>query len=86
MNLSINRGISEKIRAPRTLFVHFPHGASFGEPGNANQQLTILRDLLALVYEATEPGAIVDATYRWRRTEYALIGPEAFAGLGPTGA
>ena len=51
-----------------------------------NQQLTILRDLLALVYEATEPGAIVDATYRWRRTEYPPIGPEAFAGLGPTGA
>ena len=82
MSLSINRDISEKIPAPRTLYVRFPHGAPFGEPGNTAQHRTILFDVLRLAYEATEPGKIVDAPYRWKRGTYQAIPAEAFAGLG----
>ena len=67
---------------PRALFLRFPHGASFGEPGNANQQMTILRDLFALAYEAERPGVIVDAPYRWRRSEYEAIDSAELAAIG----
>lgn len=73
VNLSINRGISEKLRAPRTLFVKFPHGASLGEPGARDQQMAILRDLFRLLYDAEEPGQIVEPGYRWRRFDPGTV-------------
>ena len=73
VNLSINREFSEKIRAPRAAFVPFPYGAPFGEPGNADQQMTVLRDLLWLLLIARTPGRIVDLPYRWRRSRYTAV-------------
>jgi hypothetical protein len=58
VSLSINRQISEKILAPRAAFVKFPRGASFGEPHNRLQQMTILRELLLLLQTATTPDGI----------------------------
>lgn len=78
VNLSINRQFSEKVPAPRTAFVKFPYGASFGEPGNENQHMTILRDLFQLLYSATEPGKIVDLPYQWRRTKYEPVTAQSF--------
>ena len=79
MSLSINLEISEKIGAPRTVFVRFPHGAPFGEPGAMNQRMTVLRDLLRTLQEASEPGVIVEPGYQWRRTEYPPVAPSSFA-------
>jgi hypothetical protein len=73
ISLSINREWSEKVRAPRTGFVKFPYGAGFGEPGNLDQQMTILRDLFVILQSATEPGKIVDLPYRWRRSKYEPV-------------
>lgn len=78
VNLSINLKISEKLRAPRTVFVKFPHGASFGEPGNLNQQRMILRDLFKALFGLEEPGRIIEPGYRWKRTSYDPVGPESF--------
>ena len=78
ISLSINRDISAKIGAPRTVFVHFPHGAPFGEPGAKNQRMTVLRDLLRTLQEASEPGVIVEPGYRWRRTEYPPVALDSF--------
>ena len=76
--LSINRSVSERVVAPRTAFVRFPHGASFGEPGQVAQQMTILRDLLLLLVTAQKPGTIVDLPYRWKRWQYGPVTPESF--------
>ena len=78
MNLSINRAISSRIGCPRTVFVKFPHGASFGEPGARDQQLTVLRDLFWSLQDLKEPGAIVEPGYRWRRTDYPPVPLESF--------
>ncbi len=71
--LSLNREISEKIRAPRTLYLRFPYGSPLGEPGNVDQHLTILRDMLAALVRIDEPGIILDLPYRWRRETYRPV-------------
>ena len=78
ISLSINREFSEKIPAPRSAFVKFPYGAAFGEPGNADQQRTLLRDLLVILQRASEPGKIEDLPYQWRRTKYERPDKESF--------
>jgi len=76
--LSINRAISERIGAPRSVFVRFPHGASFGEPAAVDQQRTVLRDLCWALQDLAEPGGIVEPGYRWRKTTYDAVDPGSF--------
>ncbi|MFC1850183.1 hypothetical protein ACFL27_08335 [candidate division CSSED10-310 bacterium] len=85
ISLSINRPWSEKVEAPRTVFVHFPYGAPFGEPGIYKQHLTILRDLLHVLQSAQEPGQIVDLPYKWKRTQYDQVPYDSFE-IRPAGA
>ncbi len=73
--LSINRAITERIAAPRSVFVKFPHGAAMGEPGNVEQQTTILRELLWAAQDLDEPGGVVEPGYRWRRSSYEPVDP-----------
>ncbi len=70
MTLSLQRTVSEAVRPPRTLFVRWPFGHPFGEAGARAQQLHVLLALLDLARDATEPGLIVDAPWRWRRETY----------------
>lgn len=74
MCLSNNRSISEKMRAPRALFLKFPYGATLGEPGAKEQHRAILRDAFRVLKDAREAGYIEDSPYRWRRTDYPPIG------------
>lgn len=76
VNLSLNREVSAKVKAPRSLYLRFPYGAALGEPGNIDQQRTILRDMFAALTSVEEPGTIIDLPYRWRREEY---GPVSFS-------
>jgi len=76
--LSINRDISVRIGAPRTVFVRFPHGTAFGEPHAVDQQRTVLRDLLWAAQQQAEPGVMIEPGYRWRRTEYSPVDSASF--------
>ena len=78
VNLSINLEISEKIGAPRTVFVRYPHGAPFGEPHAVHQQMTVLRDLLRAAQELAAPGNILEPGYQWRRTAFQPVSPGSF--------
>jgi hypothetical protein len=78
VNLSINLEISQKIGAPRTVFVRYPHGAPFGEPHAHHQQMTLLRDLLRAAQELATPGTILEPGYRWRRTTFKPVTPSSF--------
>jgi len=80
--LSLNREISEKILAPRTLYLRFPYGAPLGEPGNIDQQRTIIREMCEALTCLDEPGTLVEMPYRWRRDTY---GPVDFGGLKKQG-
>jgi D-proline reductase (dithiol) PrdB len=77
VTLSLNREISRKVESPRCLYLRFPYGAPLGEPGNVDQQRTILKDMFDALRTVDCAGTIIDLPYRWRREEY---GPVAFKG------
>ena len=55
--------------APRTLYVRFPYGNPFGEPGDASTQRTILEAALRWLYDAPEPNALFRLRVNWRRSK-----------------
>ena len=57
--------ITERIRPPRAAFLNFPLGNQTGRPHEAEEQRSILRDVLSLAETATEPGQIVQLPYAW---------------------
>jgi hypothetical protein len=46
---------------------------AMGEPGNVEQQRTVLRDLLSMARAAPSPGLLADLPHRWRRETYPPI-------------
>ncbi len=63
--LTMNRDIAENVRAPRALWVHFPYGAPLGPAHQPETQLAVIREALALLESATQPGTIVEAATDW---------------------
>ncbi len=70
IGVSIVRSYSEQVRPPRTVFLRWPYGHPFGEPGNTAQQRTVVQAALKALLDVTEPGTIIDLPYRWRREKY----------------
>jgi len=64
--VSMRPEISFAMKVPRGVFVRFPLGNPFGEPGRRDQQARILEHLFQLLEQATEP-TLVELPYRWRR-------------------
>ena len=58
VTVSTGRDITALVRPPRSLFVNFPMGNSFGMAGNTEMQTKILREALDLAVTATEPGVL----------------------------
>lgn len=81
ISLSIVREITGKTPPPRALFLHFPFGHALGEPGNRDQQFTVLLLAFRLLFEADLPGTIRDAKLHWRRDTYAPPDWEGFRRL-----
>lgn len=70
VSISLSKGISEKIRPPRVLYLSYPYGYPFGEPFQEKQQFQIFEDCLVLLETAETPGEILSSSYRWRRTKF----------------
>jgi hypothetical protein len=62
--------IAEKVRPPRAVHLKWLFGHPLGEPGNRAQQLAVLHYALRALYDAREPGAILEPGWAWRRTTY----------------
>jgi hypothetical protein len=73
VGLALVREVAVAARAPRLLFVHWPFGHALGEPGKAEQQRAVLRDMFSMARRAPRPGLVVDLPYRWRRESYPPI-------------
>ena len=56
---------AEKVGVPRSLAVEFPFGHAFGEPGNAAQQMRVIRQALDVLETVEIPGTIIDSDERW---------------------
>lgn len=61
----MNRDITECVRPPRALFVHFPYGAPLGPARAAETQHAVIRAALDVLVTATQPGAIVETDIEW---------------------
>ena len=71
--LSLVRELSEQVKAPRMLFLHWPFGHALGEPHNPAQQETVLHDACSMACLAPRPGLVVDLPYQWRRQVYEPV-------------
>ena len=63
--ISTGRDLTAQVKPPRSLFLNFPMGNSFGRSGDAATQAQVLRMALDLVVSATEPGVLIDAPLTW---------------------
>ncbi|MCF8080810.1 MAG: hypothetical protein K9K88_16145 [Desulfobacterales bacterium] len=73
VSVSIVREYTEKVKPSRAVYLRWPFGHPFGEPGNVNQQAAVLGKTLEVLSTSKIPGEIVDLGWRWRRETY----PEA---------
>ena len=57
------------IKPPRALLVKFPRGSMLGEPGNVKRQRRVILDALEALKTMTEPGAVTELPYRWKKPD-----------------
>ena len=63
--VSTGRDITALVRPPRSLFVNFPMGNTFGRAGDKAMQTEILRAALDFAVTAKEPGILFDLPHEW---------------------
>lgn len=63
--VSTGRDLSAQVKPPRTVFVNFPMGNTFGRPFDAVQQRTILLDALHALESVEVGGELIDLGYEW---------------------
>ena len=73
MGLALVKEVAVASNAPRFLYLRWPFGHALGEPGNIEQQRTVLHDMLTMALIAPRPGMVVDLPYRWRRETYTKV-------------
>ena len=69
--VSTGRDLSQRVKAPRTVFVNFPMGNSFGRAFDTKQQRAILLDALHALESVERAGEIIDLPYEWGE-EFAM--------------
>ncbi len=82
VTVSTGRDITALVKPPRSLFVNFPMGNTFGHAKDTAMQTKILREALAFAATATEPGVLVDLPLEWDEAFVYFAGeatPEAIA-------
>lgn len=60
ISITLSKAVSRKVKPPRALYPALPLGHPLGFPGQASQQLHILRLLLQYLKEIDSPGTIVE--------------------------
>ncbi len=63
--ISTGRDLTAKVKPPRSLFLNFPMGNTFGKSGDIDTQTTVLRMALDLVVTARQGGVLIDAPLQW---------------------
>lgn len=82
VTVSTGRDITALVRPPRSLFVNFPMGNTFGRADDTAMQTKILRAALDFAVTAEEPGVLVDLPHQWGEDFVFYVGeptPEALA-------
>ena len=63
--VSTGRDLSAQVKPPRTVFVNFPMGNTFGRAFDVNQQRAILRDALHALESIQHGGEIIELPCEW---------------------
>ena len=58
--LQLLRGVAEKMRTPRALWVPFPHGYPLGRDGDPALQTRVIEAALALIESSAAPPVLAD--------------------------
>ena len=65
VSITVARDVTEKIKAPRAIFLPWPMGHHFGAPFHSDLQRRVLLEALNLLETAQVPGTIRDVPIRW---------------------
>ena len=57
--------ITRSVNPPRATFLDYPLGHTAGKPGDPDNQLSILRDVLRAFQDIDSPGEIRTLDYQW---------------------
>ncbi len=71
--LALVKEVAAAALAPRFLYLNWPFGHALGEPGNVDQQRTVLHDMLTMATSAPRPGLVIDLPYSWGRETYMPV-------------
>lgn len=69
VSISMVPYMSIGVRVPRMLYVRFPYGNPFGEPGDAATQRQILVSAVHWLYQAPGPNLPFRLRVAWRRSK-----------------
>lgn len=68
VSVSMAPTVTYGVGVPRALYVRFPYGNPFGEPGDEHTQREILLAALTWLSEAEMPNQMMRLAVGWRRT------------------
>lgn len=57
--------VTALVKPPRAFFVNYPLGHEAGKPHDRDNQMAIIKSVLAKAPEITEPGTIVELPFAW---------------------
>jgi hypothetical protein len=70
VGITLQKEVTKRVKPPRALYLRYPFGHPMGEAFAARQQRAILVAALAALVTVTEPGAIVEPGWVWRRHRF----------------
>lgn len=70
IGITLQKEITRKVKPPRALYLRYPFGHPMGEACAVHQQRAILLAALRALETLTEPGAIVEPGWVWRRHRF----------------
>jgi hypothetical protein len=71
IGVTLQKRVTQAVKPPRSLYLRYPFGHPMGEAFNVAQQRAILLTALEALATLTEPGAILEPGWVWRRHRFA---------------
>jgi D-proline reductase (dithiol) PrdB len=71
IGITLQKAVTRKVKPPRALYLRYPFGHPMGEAFAVAQQRAILLAALEGLATLTEPGAILEPGWAWRRHRFA---------------
>ena len=70
IGITLQKEVTRRVKPPRALSLRYPFGHPMGEAFAVRQQRAILVLALSALETLTEPGAIVEPGWAWRRHRF----------------